>query len=76
VFAGSVSAGVFDMAFWAQPQYWTLSIIKKSDHTAGASWLEKIMCAKIRTKFSKFPISLFQGVAKSRSNRIPRSQEG
>jgi hypothetical protein len=27
MFAGSISARIFDMAFWAQPQYWTLSII-------------------------------------------------
>jgi hypothetical protein len=30
VFAGNVSARIFDRAFWAQPQYWTLSIIEKN----------------------------------------------
>jgi hypothetical protein len=29
VFAGSVSARIFDMVVWAQPQYWPHSIIGK-----------------------------------------------
>jgi hypothetical protein len=47
VFAGRATARIFDMAFWAQPQYWTFSIIEKIDHTAGASRLENEICTII-----------------------------
>jgi hypothetical protein len=43
VFAGGVSARIFDMAFWAQPQYWALSIIGKNliIQQAQAGWKRK-----------------------------------
>jgi hypothetical protein len=51
VFAGSVSARIFDMAFGAQPQYWPLSIIGKNPiiQQAQAGWKRK--CVQVLRAF-------------------------